>query len=392
MRALHVTALTFAFSSLLSLSSPAPAVEPVRVGFLSTMSGPGGYFGSEAHDGFMLLVQSKNGRLGGLPAEVIVADDQINPELARQTAERLVKKDRVDFVAGTVYGNVMMAAVPVVAEAERFFIGTVAGPSELAGASCNPWYFTVGYQNDAPHEAIGKYMQEKGLRSVVTIVPNFVSGRDAVVGLKRQYKGSVALELYTKINQLDYGAEIAQVRAADPDGVFIFLPGGMGINFIKQYQQNGLLGKIPLFGFGFNFENDVIAAVGEAVVGAYNALQWGADLDNPANKAFVQAFEREYKREPSAYAALGYDTAQLIDAAVRDVGGKLDAKDKLRRALEAANFKSVRGSFKFNTNHMPIQSFYLRQVVNDGGHVHNKTLGVILPDYADAFAKTCTMH
>ncbi len=390
------TRLVTGFATLLVgavLAGPvAFAADRVKVGFLSTMTGPGGYFGTEALAGFNLLVKMKGGRLGGLPAEVIVGDDQVNPEQGKQIAERMLKRDKVDFIAGTVFANVMMAALPSVIEAERPMISTIAGPSELAGERCTPWFYSAGYQNDTPHEAIAKHMQDRGLKSVVTVVPNFVSGRDSVSGLKRYYKGAIAAEIYTKINQLDYGAEIAQIRAANPDGVFIFLPGGMGINFIKQYQQNGLLGKIPLFGFGFNFEDDIINAVGDSVVGAFNALQWGRDLDNPANKAFVSAFEQEYKHLPSAYAALGYDTAQLIDGAVRDIGGKLEDKAALQRALTAANFPSVRGKFRFNTNHMPIQSFYLREVVKEDGKVQNRIRGTIFTDYADGFAKDCHMQ
>ena len=370
----------------------AQAADKVKVGFMSTMSGPSGYFGTEILDGFNLLVKMKGNKLGGLPAEVVVADDQVNPELGKQGAERLLKRDRVDFLAGFIYGNVVNAVLPMAAEAERPLISAVPGPSDLAGEKCNPWFYSAGYQNDTPHEAIAKHMQDRGLKNVVTVVPNFVSGRDAVAGMKRYYKGTIAQEIYIKINQLDFGAEIAQIRAANPDGVFIFLPGGMGINFIKQYQQNGLLGKVPLFGFGFNFEDDIINAVGDSVVGAFSALQWTRDLDNASNKAFVAAFEREYKRLPSAYAAMGYDTAQLIDGAVHDVGGKIEDKAALRKALEAASFPTVRGKFKFNRNHMPIQTFYLREVVKEGGRVQNKTLGTIFADYQDGFAKDCRMQ
>jgi branched-chain amino acid transport system substrate-binding protein len=375
-----------------SLALPVQAADHVKVGFLSTMSGPSGYFGAEALDGFNLLIRMKNGTLGGLPAEVSVADDQVNPELAKQLAERLVKLERVDFIAGTVYGNVIMATLPVAVEAHRFFISTIAGPSELAGAQCSPWFYASGYQNDTPHEAIGKYVQDKGLKSVVTIVPNFVSGRDAVAGFKRHYKGAIAAEIYIKINQLDFGSELAQVRAANPEGIFIFLPGAMGVNFIKQYQQTGLLGKVPLYGFGFNFEDDVINAVGDAVVGSFNALQWARGLDNPANRAFIRAFELQYKRLPSAYAAMGYETAQLIDGAVHDAGGKLEDSAAIQQALSAAQFPSIRGDFKFNTNHMPIQSFYLREVVRDGSRIENKIRGTIFSNYQDGFVKDCRMR
>jgi branched-chain amino acid transport system substrate-binding protein len=377
--------------ALASTAATSLAADRIKVGFLSTMSGPGGYFGSEARDGFNLLLKQRGGRLGNLPAEVQVADDQFNPDAAKQAIERLVRRERVDIIAGTINANIVLAVHPFAASSETFMVSTIAGPSELAGEKCSPWFFTVGYQNDNPHEAMGKHLQDKGLKSVLTLVPNFPSGRDAVAGLKRYYKGNVASEIYIKINQLDYAAEIGQIRAAKPEAVFIFLPGAMGINFIKQYQQAGLLSEIPLYGFGFNFEEDIIKAVGDSVVGAYNSLQWGRDLDNAANKQFVQAFEKEYGRPASAYAALGYDTAALIDAAVRDVNGKIEDKAALRQAMRAAKFESVRGDFKFNTNHMPIQTFYLRQVVKDGGQIRNKVIGTIFKDHRDSFASACQM-
>ena len=382
-------------SSFASFALALPAVgwsaDRVKVGFLSTMSGPSGYFGNEARDGFNLLVKQKGGRLGGLPAEVVVADDQLSPDVGKQAAERLVKQDRVDFIAGAIYANVLLATLPVGVQNERFVVATIPGPSDLAGEKCSPWFFSAGYQNDTPHEAIGKHVQDKGAKSIVTLVPNFVSGRDAVAGFKRYYKGTIANEIYTKINQPDYAAEIGQIRAANADGVFIFLPGAMGVNFVKQYQQSGLLGKVPLYGFGFNFEDDIINAVGDAVVGSFSALQWARDTDNAANKAFVQAFEQEYKRPPSAYAALGFETAQIIDAGVGGVAGKIEDKTALRSALRAAKFDSIRGAFRFNQNQMPIQSFYLRQVVKDGKGIYNKTIGTIFTDHQDVFAKSCAM-
>jgi len=379
------------FAALAALALEAAAADRVKIGFLSTMSGPGGYFGTEALAGFNLFLKMHDGRLGNLPAEVIVADDQFNAETGKQAAERLVKRDRVDFVAGTINGNVIVPAVPVVTEGQRFLISAIAGPSDLAGAQCSPWFYSAGYQNDTPHEAVGRHLQDKGLKNIVTLVPNFVSGKDAVAGLKRQYKGGIAAEIFVKIGQLDYGAELAQIRSLNPDGVFIFLPGAMGVNFLKQFQQNGLLGKIPLYGFGFNFDEDIINAVGESVVGSFNALHWGRDLDNAANRTFVARFEQEYKRPASAYAAMGYEVAQVIDAGVRDSGGRLEDAAAVRRALSAANFASIRGDFKFNVNHMPIQNFYLREVVKNGSRVENKILGTIFTAYQDSFAKDCRM-
>lgn len=372
-----------------TISTNVYSADRLKVGFLSTMTGPGAYFGTEGRDGFNLLLKQRGGRLGGLPTEVIIADDQVNPELGRQAAERLVKQDRVDFVVGTVFANIVLPVLPVTAAAERYFIAAIAGPSDIAGEKCSPWFFTAGYQNDTPHEAVGKHLQDKGFKRVVTLVPNFVSGRDAVAGMKRFYKGQVIDEVYIKVNQPDFGAEIAQIRAANPEALFIFLPGPMGINFVKQFRQAGLLGKIPLYGFGFNFEDDVIRAVGDAVVGAYSALHWTRDFDNPANKAFVAAYEAEYKRKPSAYSAMGFDVAQMVDAAVRDVKGNIEDKAAVRQALRSANFASVRGPLKFGNNQMPIQNFYLRQVVKEGELIENKTLGPIFTDHQDSFAKAC---
>lgn len=385
-------ALALALASAATMvATTVHSADKMKVGFLSTMSGPSGYFGSEARDGFNLLVKMRGGKLGGLPAEVLVADDQFNPDAAKQAAERLVRRERVDIIAGTINANIVLAVHPYLVSNETFMVSTIAGPSDLAGEKCSPWFFSVGYQNDNPHEAMGKHLQDKGIKNVLTLVPNFPSGRDAVAGLKRYYKGNVASELYIKINQPDYAAEIGQIRASKPDAVFIFLPGAMGINFIKQYQQAGLLKDIPLYGFGFNFEEDIIKAVGDAVVGAYNSLQWSRDLDNAANKQFVQAFEKEYGRPVSAYAALGYDTAALIDAAVQEVKGKVEDKNAFRQALRAAKFASVRGDFKFNNNHMPIQTFYLRQVVKEGDQIRNKVIGTIFKDHRDSFASACTM-
>lgn len=387
-RSLTAVAIATAFSLG---ASAAHAADRVRIGFLSTMTGPSGFFGNDARDGFNLAVKLNGGRLGGLPADVIVADDQVNPEVGRQAAERLIKQERVDFLAGNIFANVLLATMPLAQSNERFVVTTIPGPSDLAGEKCNPWFFTAGYQNDTPHEAAGKYLQDKGFKNVVTLVPNFVSGRDAVAGMKRFYKGTVANEVYIKVNQLDFAAEIGQIRAANPDALFVFLPGAMGVNFIKQFQGSGMLGKVPIVGFGFNFEDDIINATGDATVGAFNTLQWSRDLDNPANKRFVAEFEKEYKRPPTAYAALGFDSAQMIDAAVRDVKGNIEDKNATRRALRAANFQSVRGAFKVNTNHMPIQNFYLRQVVKEGNRVQNKVVGTVFTNHVDSFVGQCKM-
>jgi branched-chain amino acid transport system substrate-binding protein len=379
-------------AALIATTGLASAATQVKVGMLSTLSGPGAGLGVDIRDGFALAVKLKGGKLGGLPADVVVADDQGKPDIGRQTADRLVKSDNVDFMTGVVFSNVMLAVGAPTFASKTFYISANAGPSQLAGEQCNPYFFSASWQNDNLHEAVGKVVADKGFKNVALIAPNYPAGKDALTGFKRYYKGEVAMEAYTPLNQLDFGAELSKLRAAKPDAVYIFLPGGMGINFIKQFVGAGLSKDMTLFGPGFSADEDVIKAVGEPMLGMFNASHWAHDLDNAANKTFVAAFEKEYGRLPSLYASQGYDAANLIDAAVRDVKGKLDDKAAVRKALEAARFASVRGSFKFNSNHFPVQDYVLRLIGKDAqGRITNKTLGPIFKNHADAYVGECKM-
>ena len=371
----------------------AHAADNVKVGFLSTLSGPGAGLGVDIRDGFNLALKHTGGKLGGLPAEVIVADDQQSPDAARQTTERLLKRDKVDFMTGVVFSNVMLAVGQPIFASKTFYVSANAGPSQYAGEQCNPYFFNVAWQNDNLHEAVGKTVADKGFKKVALLAPNYPAGKDALTGFKRYYKGEVVQEIYTRLGQLDYAPELAQVRASQPDAMYIFLPGGMGINFIKQFVASGLSKDVTLFGPGFSADEDVIRAVGEPMLGMFNTSQWAHDMNNAQNKRFVADFQKEYGRLPSLYASQGYDAAMLIDAAVRDVKGKIEDKEALRRALKAANFKSVRGAFKFNTNHYPVQDYYLRVVSKDAqGRVTNRTLGTVFKNHADAYVGTCKMQ
>ena len=370
----------------------AHAADSVKVGLLTTLSGPGAGLGIDIRDGFALAVKHSGGKLGGLPAEVIVADDQQNPDTARQTAERMVKRDKVDFMTGIVFSNLMLAVGPPVLQSNTFYVSANAGPSQYAGEQCSPYFFSASYQNDNMHEAVGKTVQDKGFRRVALLAPNYPAGKDALTGFKRFFKGEVVLETYTPLSQLDYGAELSKMRAAKPDAVYIFLPGGLGINFIKQFVGAGLSKDMVLFGPGFSADEDVIKAVGEPMLGMFNSSQWAHDLDNAANKKFVADFQKDYKRLPTLYAAQAYDAARLIDAAVRDSKGQLDNKAAVRKALEAAKFDAVRGAFRFNTNHFPIQDYYLRVITKDAqGRITNRTLGTVFKNHADAYAGLCKM-
>jgi branched-chain amino acid transport system substrate-binding protein len=370
----------------------AHAADKVKVGFLSTLSGPGAGLGVDIQDGFKLAMKNLGGKLGGLPAEFIAVDDQQNPDVAKQATDRLIKRDKVDFMTGIVFSNIMLAVGPTVFDSKTFYVSANAGPSQYAGAQCNPYFFNVAWQNDNLHEAVGKHVADKGFRNVALVAPNYPAGKDALTGFKRFYKGKVADEIYTKLGQLDYAAELAQIRAAKPDAVYIFLPGGMGINFIKQYAAAGLSKDVPLFGPGFSADEDVIKAVGDAMLGMTNASQWAHDLPVAENRKFVADFEREYGRLPSLYASQGYDAALLIDAAVRKVKGNLDDKEPLRAAIASADFKSVRGPFRFNRNQYPIQDYYLRVIEKDAkGRVTNRTVGTVFKDHPDAYVAECAM-
>ena len=380
----------------LSLSAMAAggafAADAIKIGMMTTLSGPGAGLGIDIRDGFNLAVKHLGGKLGGLPAEVIVADDAQNPETAKQIAERLIKRDKVDIGTGVVFSNLMLGVGPAFFAAETFYISANAGPSQYAGAECNPFFFNVAWQNDNLHEAMGKHVQDKGFKKVAMLAPNYPAGKDALNGFRRFYKGEVAEEIYSKLGQLDYAAEIAQIRASGADALYIFLPGGMGINFIKQYSQSGLMKKTPLFAPGFSGDEDVVKAVGPAMEGVFNTSHWYREMDNPVNQKFVADFQAEHGRLPTLYASQGYDAALLIDAAVTAAGGKIEDKAAFREALRTVKAPTTRGEYRFGNNHYPIQNYYLREVAkNADGSVSNRFAGVVMENHADAYAADCKM-
>jgi len=356
----------------------------LKIGMITTLSGGGSGLGIDVRDGFMLALK----RSGESGIELLVEDDARKPDIAKQIATKFIQRDKVDILTGIIWSNLAMAVVPAAVKDGVFYLSPNAGPSALAGKGCHPNYFNVAWQNDNLHEAMGGYVQENGFKKPFILAPNYPAGKDALTGFKRYYTGALAGEIYTKLGQSDYAAEIAQIREADPDSVFFFLPGGMGIAFMKQYAQSGL--TTPVFGPAFSFDQGILGAVGEAALGVKNTSQWSKDLDNPANKAFVAAFQAEYGRLPSLYASQGYDTANLILSAWKKAGGIAD-KDAFRKALEAAEFASVRGSFEFAKNHHPIQDIYVREVVKEGDGLTNKFVGVGLKHHANAYVDDCKM-
>lgn len=363
--------------------------QPVKIGMVTTLSTGGGYLGDQVRKGFELAVEMRD---SPIELELLVEDDGLDPETAVQLADRMVQRDGVKIMTGSIFSNVAMATVPRLVRQGIVYVSPNAGPSELAGRGCHPNYFNAAWQNDNLHEAMGQYVSDQGYERVYLMAPNYPAGKDALAGFKRFYDGEVVGEVYTQLNQADYAAEIAQLRAADPDALFFFYPGGMGINFVKQYAQAGLVDQVPAFGPAFSFDDTLLDAVGEAAVGIYNSSQWSPDLDNEANRAFVEAYKARYDEYPTLYSSQGFDTANLILSALEKVNGNVEDTEALVAALEEADFTSVRGDFRFNTNHHPIQDIYVRQAyVDDAGNVTNRLVTKVFEDHQDAYAAECRM-
>jgi branched-chain amino acid transport system substrate-binding protein len=367
------------------------AQAPLKIGFVAELSGPQAALGQDQYDGFLLFMEQHAGRLGGVPVQVLREDTQLKPEVAVQAVQKLIERDGVPIITGVTFSNVMMAIHKPVTERKVFLVSSLAGPSPIAGAQCSPYQFITSFQLDVAAEAHALYANSKGYKRVFLLAPNYQAGKDFLAGFRRAFKGEVVDEVYTAMNAPDFSAELTQVAAAKPDAVFAFYPGALGINFVRQYGQLGLLKTTPLLTQGA-VDGSTLPALGDAAIGALNGAPWGPDLDNAANRRFVQAFEQRYKRIPTLFAAQSYDAAQLLDSALRRVNGNVQDKEALRQALKAADFPSVRGSFRFGNNQFPVQDMHIQQVAKDAqGRVSLKTVATPLKNFADAYAAQCAM-
>ena len=367
------------FSCAISLAH----AEGAKIGMITTLSGGGAGLGIDVRDGFLLaLNQADNPNV-----ELVVEDDQRAVDVAVQLSDRMIQSEKVDILTGIIWSNLALAVVPGAVQQGVFYLSPNAGPSALAGKNCHANYFNVAWQNDNLHEAAGIYANNAGFENSVIVAPNYPAGIDALNGYKRYFTGNITNEIYTKLGQDDYAAEIAQIRASDADSVFFFLPAGMGIAFLKQYAQSGV--DTPLVGPAFSFDQGILQAVGEAALGVRNTSQWSKDIDNPTNRQFVDDFSAEYGRLPSLYASQGFDTANLILSALKTAD--VNDAEAFREALEAANFNSVRGDFSFGPNHHPIQDIYVREVIKEGDVFTNKIVEVAIQNHADIHAAECQM-
>ncbi|MEM9059586.1 MAG: ABC transporter substrate-binding protein [Pseudomonadota bacterium] len=376
MKRISLAAAAFALTATQAMAAD------LKVGMITTLSGGGAALGIDVRDGFMLAVQQS-----GMDIDVKIEDDQRKPDIAVQLADEMIQSDKVDVLTGIIWSNLL---IPVASSSTRqgvFYLSPNAGASAMAGKGCHENYFNVSWQNDDLPEASGELANQDGRKKAFLMAPNYPAGKDMAKGYQRTYAGEVVGEVYTKLGQKDYAAEIAQIRASGADHVFYFLPGGMGIAFLKQYANSGV--DVTLTGTAFNFDQGILQAVGEAAVGIRNTSQWSPDLDNAANKAFVASFKEAYGRIPSLYASQGFDTANLLISALKKA--KPSDKDAFRDAIRAADFDAVRGDFEFTANHHPKQDIYVREVVKDGDVYTNKVVAVAKEDHVNAYVGDCKM-
>jgi branched-chain amino acid transport system substrate-binding protein len=371
---------------------PAAAAQSVKIGFVATFSGPAAAIGNDMRDGFNLGIEHLGRKMAGRPVEVIFEDDTQKPEVGKQKTDKLIEADHVDFLTGYGFSNVLLASLLPAVSAKTFIISANAGPSQIAGEQCSPYFFSVSWQGDQAAQATGEYLTQRGIKTLFLIDPNYAAGKDVAAGVKANFKGEVVGEEYTAWpGQLDFSAELTKARAAKPDAVFAFYPGAAGAQFLTQYAQAGLKGQIPLY-TAYMIDALSLPRIGDLALGVATAGHWAIDLPNAANQKFVTDFRSTYKRDPSFYAAQGYDAANFINSAVAAVKGDLADKDALRAAMEKAAYASVRGPYRYGNNHFPIQNFYLQEVVKAAdGHFEVGTVTTILKDHQDRYHDKCPM-
>jgi branched-chain amino acid transport system substrate-binding protein len=372
--------------------APAGAQQPVKIGFVSTFSGPTAVIGNDMRNSFELALDHLGRKMGGKPVEVIYEDDQQKPEVGVQKSQKLVESDKVDFVIGYIWSNVLLASLKPVVDSQTFLISANAGPSQIAGEQCSPYFFSTSWQNDQTPQAMGTYMTQKGVKTAFLIGPNYAAGKDMLTGVRTTFKGQVIGEELTKWpDQLDFSTELSKVRAAKPEAVFVFYPGAAGVQFLTQYAQSGLKGQIPLY-TAFTVDAITLPLQKDLALGVPGAQEWVNDLPNDANKKFVADFRSKHKNYPSFYGAQSYDAANFVNSAVVAVNGDLSKKDAMRAEMRKANYASVRGPYKYGNNHFPIQNFYLQDVVKDAeGNLTLKTVATIVKDSQDQFHEKCPM-
>lgn len=381
---LKLLKMVLAIISLFAFSE----AKSVKIGLITTLTSPAGYLGQDIRDGFLLAVE--DGKLGGVKVDVIVGDDGRKPAVGKKLADKMMKKDKVDIFTGVVFSNVFGAVAPTVLKKKAFYVSPNAAPSAFAGKKCNANYFSVAWQNDSLHEAAGALANKIGYKKSVLIAPNYPAGIDSFKGYSRIFKGQKVAKILTKLGQKDYAVEISKIKSSGADSLFVFLPGGMGINFLKQYAAAGLTKKIPVITSFVNADVKLLKAVGNPMEGVQSASHWSHTM-NMRSREFTKSFQDKYGRMPTVYASQGYETALLIGSALKATKGKVSRNSSaFRKALKKADFKSLREDFKFGNNNHPIQNWHGRIVTKDSnGKLYNKITSTILTNHTDIYNKQC---
>ncbi len=374
----------------ITVSAPAVA-EPVKIAFMNSLSSTSSIGAQQARDGFALALKELGGKFGGAETQVIWEDDESKPDVAVTKAKTLIERDHVDAIVGLTFTNVALAVLKPVVDSRTFLISSNPGPSPIAGKRCSPYFFSVSYQMDLESGTSGKYANDSGFDTAFLIAPNYQAGKDSLGGFKTMYKGKIVDEDYTPLHQIDYSSDIARIAALKPSALYVFMPGAPGVNFVKQLGQAGLVDKLTFLS-AFTIDEAALPALGDSAIGLYSSADWAPNLDNSANKNFVAHFEATYGYVPSNFSAHAYDAAMLLDSAVREIKGDLSNKDAFRAALKRADFNSVRGEFKFNTNQFPIQNYYLVKVAKrPDGKYETQAIKNVMPMQGDEYAKDCAM-
>lgn len=389
----------FASMALLaSLTATTALADGAKIGFVTTLTTGAAVIGNDMKNAVDLAIEHLGGKAGDTELTVIYGDDGFAPETGKQVTDKLVKQDDVDFVAGYIWSHVLLASRKSVLDADKFLISANAGPSQIAGKLCDEDFFSTSWQNDQTPMAMGEVLNQQGVKSLYVMAPNYAAGKNMVAGVERTFQGEIKGKDLTKWGadaQLDFSAELAKAKASGAEGLFVFYPGAAAGAFIKQYDQAGLKDTLPLYSV---FTVDALslpklqAADFTSVLGSRTTQEWDPSLDNAANKKFVTDFKAKYGAYPSFYAAQSYDAIMLIASAVEAVGGDMSDKDGLRAALKAADFDSVRGSYSYGNNNMPIQNFYLREVVADEDGVWTtKVVSTVYENHQDPYAGDCKL-
>ena len=390
---LRVTGALAVSALALAAADPAAAqAKKIKIGFVTTLSGPNAAYGVDMRNSFELALDHLGRKMGGIPVEVIYEDDEQKPEVGKQKTDKLLQRDRVDFMAGYIWSNVLLASYKPVVDSKTFLISANAGPSQLAGEQCNPYFFAASWNNDQNPMGVGELLNQKKVQSLYIVAPNYAACQDMANGVKSTFKGKVIGQDMTNWpGQLDFSAEISKIRAAKPDAVYVFYPSRWGVQFLTQYSQAGLKKDIPLYSV-FTIDAVTLKLQKDLALDTYFGLFWAPDLPYAANTKFVNDYKKKHKDTPTFYGAQSYDAANLINSAVVATKGNIKDKDAVRKALEAANFESVRGPMKFNTNHFPIHNIYQQEAYKVSDNEYDiRTISTIVEGLKDPHASKCKM-